>query len=78
MSDDNSPGFQIGERDLNQLLALVETSHNHVRKLIDLNSGLVSCVIDLMSGSSLAPSSPPQPQPDRFWCSPKYSDESIF
>lgn len=42
MSDDNSPGFQIGERDLNQLLALVETSHNHVRKLIDLNSGLVA------------------------------------
>ena len=77
MSYMNSPEFQINERDLNQLVALVDTSHNHVRKLIDLNSALVSCVIDLMSGASLAPSSPP-PEPDRFWCTPKYSDESVF
>jgi hypothetical protein len=56
----SSPSFQINDRELNQILLFVETSHNHVRKLIELNAGLIDCLVDLISGSRLQ--SPPRAQ----------------
>jgi len=56
MIEKNPSSVQISERELNQILLLVETSHGHVRKLIELNGTVVDCVIDLVAGSSLTSS----------------------